>query len=257
MGDFNFDLFKRLQSVVGKFEDIFLSQGLYPLISLATHTTNSSSSCIDNILTNAIEKCCLSGIIDDIGLHHSHIFSIFGLNLSGTSGKQTLQIQEYSYSAKNIEALQQELNAELIEVYRSLDSESFFQLFKDGIDHCCKLAKPKYSKRNPINNPWITDGIIDAIEHKNNLYIDWIRTKSSDSDPANRNLYEKFSKYRYRLKKIIKDQKSISVHWQAHLCDPKPNPNPQNQASATTTKTRSKVPKTQITRCAYSEHYTK
>ena len=125
MGDFNFDLFKRLQSVVGKFEDIFLSQGLYPLISLATHTTNSSSSCIDNIFTNAIEKCCLSGIIDDIGLHHSPIFSIFDLSLSGTSGKQTLQIQEYSYSAKNIEALQQELNAELIEVYKSLDFESF------------------------------------------------------------------------------------------------------------------------------------
>ena len=101
------------------------------------------------------------------------------------------------------------LNAELIEVYKSLDFEGFFQLFKDGIDHCCKLAKPKYSKRNPINNPWITDGIIDAIEHKNDLYIDWIRTKSSDSDPGNRNLYEKFSKYRYCLKKIIKDQKSI------------------------------------------------
>ena len=105
MGDFNLDLFKRLQSVVGKFEDIFLSQGLYPLISLATHKTNSSSSCIDNIFTNAIEKCCLSGIIDDIGLHHSPIFSIFDLNLSGTSGKQNLQIQEYSYSAKNIAAL--------------------------------------------------------------------------------------------------------------------------------------------------------
>ena len=44
MEDFNFDLFKLLQSVVGKFEDIFLSQGLYPLISLATHKTNSSSS---------------------------------------------------------------------------------------------------------------------------------------------------------------------------------------------------------------------
>ena len=148
-------------------------------------------------------------IIDDIGLHHSPIFSIFNLSLSGTSGKQNLKIQEYSYSAKNIEALQQELNAELIEVYKSLDFEGFFQLFKDGIYHYCKLAKPKYSKRNPINNPWITDGIIDAIEHKNDLYIDWILTKSSDSNPGNQNLYEKFSKYRYCLKKIIKDQKSI------------------------------------------------
>ena len=34
---------------------------------------------------------------------------------------------------------------------------------------------------------------------------------------------------------------------------PKPNPNPQNQASSI--KTRSKVPKTQKTGCAYSEHF--
>ena len=35
-----------------------------------------------------------------------------------------------------------------------------------------------------------------------------------------------------------------------------PNPTPQNQASSNK-KTRSKVPKTQKTGCAYSEHYTK
>ena len=209
LGDFNFDLFKRLEPAVGKFENIFLSQGLFPLISLSTHRrANCNSSSIDNILTNNVEDCHVSGVINDIGLNHSPIFSIFNLKLSSPDNKAALQIQEYSFSAKNIEALKQELNAELIDVYKELDFESFFQLFTNGIDQCCKLKKPKYSKRNPINNPWITDGIIDAIEHKNALYIDWIKTKRNENDPGCQTLYEKFSKYRYCLKKVIKDQKS-------------------------------------------------
>ena len=59
-------------------------------------------------------------MINDIGLNHSPIFSIFNLKLSSPDNKTALQIQEYSYSAKNIEALEQELNAELIDVYNSI-----------------------------------------------------------------------------------------------------------------------------------------
>ena len=53
--------------------------------------------------------------------------------------------------------------------------------------------------------------------------------------------------------------RSCFIHYQCAgkrtFATPKPNPNPQNQASFQ--KTRSKVPKTQKTGCAYSEHYTK
>ena len=209
MGDFNFDLFKRLESAIENFEDIFLSQGYFPLISLSTHTSpGKNSSCIDNILTNNIENVCLSGVIRDIGKHHSPIFTFLNLNLANSSYKSPMQIQEYSYSSKTIEALNKELNGELIDVYKNLDFDSFFMIFKDSVDQCCKLKKPRYSKRNPINNPWITDGIIDAIEHKNDLYLDWFKSKSNEGDLGNPHLYEKFSKYRYCLKKIIKEQKS-------------------------------------------------
>ena len=64
LGDLNFDLFKRLEPAVGKFENIFLLRGLFPLISLSTHRrANCNSSCIDNILTNNVED-----VINDIGL---------------------------------------------------------------------------------------------------------------------------------------------------------------------------------------------
>ena len=115
LGDFNFDLFKRLEPAVGKFENIFLLQGLFPLVSLSTlRRANCNSSCIDNILTYNVVDCHVSGVINDIGLNHSPIFSIFYLKLSSPDNKAALQIQEYSYSAKNIE---QELNAELLPTF--------------------------------------------------------------------------------------------------------------------------------------------
>ena len=118
LGDFNFDLFKRLEPAVGKFENIFLLQGLFPLVSLSTlRRANCNSSCIDNILTYNVVDCHVSGVINDIGLNHSPIFSIFYLKLSSPDNKAALQIQEYSYSAKNIEALEQELNAELLPTF--------------------------------------------------------------------------------------------------------------------------------------------
>ena len=85
-------------------------------------------------------------MINDIGLNHSPIFSIFNLKLSSPDNKAALQIQEYSFSAKNIEALEQEINAELIDVYKELDFESFFQLFTNGIDQCCKLKSQNTQK---------------------------------------------------------------------------------------------------------------
>ena len=130
------------------------------------------------------------------------------LNLDKASCKSHAQIQEYSYSSKNIDSLTKELDLDLVEIYKTLDFHSFFLLFKNCIDQCCKLATPKCSKRNPINNPWITDAIIDAVEHKNELFLAWHQSKKNEKDPGNKNLYLKFNKYRYCLKKIIKEQKA-------------------------------------------------
>ena len=75
MGDFNYDLLKQLESAVENFEEVFLSQGFFPLISLATHSSSvAQSSCIDNIFINDIDRITLSGVIKDIGKHHSPVF---------------------------------------------------------------------------------------------------------------------------------------------------------------------------------------
>ena len=143
-------------------EEVFLSQGSVQLISLAKHYSSATqNSCIVNIfIMNDTDKISLSGVIKDrYGKTPFTCIIIDEFNLDKASCKSPTQIQEYSYSSKNVDSLTK-LDLELVEIYKNLKFDSFFLLFKNCIDQCCKLATPKCSKRNPINNPWITDAII-------------------------------------------------------------------------------------------------
>ena len=46
------------------------------------------------------------------------------------------------------------------------DFSLFFETSTVSIDKACKLDIPKTTIRNAINNPWITDGIINAVKGK-------------------------------------------------------------------------------------------
>ena len=50
LGDFNVNLFKTNETMTSQFEEHFLSEGLYPTISIQTHKKDlTKGSCIDNI----------------------------------------------------------------------------------------------------------------------------------------------------------------------------------------------------------------
>ena len=53
---------------------------------------------------------------------------------------------------------------------------TFFEKYKEYLDDTCKLAVPKKTVRNIINNPWITDSIISAIDKKDYFYSNWKST---------------------------------------------------------------------------------
>ena len=90
MGDFNLDLHKSESSSnsnVEAFEQFLISEGLFPVISSATHHNQSakSKSCIDNIFTNRVETINQSVVVVNCGtaqctVAHSPIFSTSKLN---------------------------------------------------------------------------------------------------------------------------------------------------------------------------------
>ena len=75
------------------------------------------------------------------------------------------------------------------------------------LDETCKLAVPKKTVRNLINNPWITDSIILAIDKKDDLYSNCKSTCTKKDPVGDRSVHKIFSDYRRILKHIITDEK--------------------------------------------------
>ena len=67
----------------------------------------------------------------------------------------------------------------------------------NALDKTCKLETPKTTKRNCINNPWITTGIIKSITTKDELYNNWTRSFKTlpDGDPSLETKHKTHQKY--------------------------------------------------------------
>jgi hypothetical protein len=176
MGDFNVNLHANNKEV-NEFEEVMFSAGFFPLISTHTHEKpGCNRTCIDNIFTNDIDKSIASGTISDKLSHHSPIFHIFDNMSALKTTSHSKYIQYYDYSDSNVGKFASDLDKDLSgNPPSSLDD--FIGTFKANLDKACKLDRPKISKRNPINNPWITGGLVASINRKHELKDDWIKAK--------------------------------------------------------------------------------
>ena len=213
LGDFNIDFLKMNNntSLASQFEDHILSNGLCPAISTPTHRrANSKPSCIDNILTSDIDKVCLSGTISDSIGDHLPVFEISDISFE-IPGKPK-HIKYYNYSNENLEKFSSKLDSVLNEDHNpyiaSNGFENFVNTFKGLLDSTCKLEKPKITKRSKVVNPWITDGIIAAVERKHELKRNWIKSIKKASPKGNQVLRKAFTDYRAALNIIIKNAKN-------------------------------------------------
>ena len=209
MGDFNINLFNDTCKSKSQFEDIFFSNGFAPTNSIATHERiNCKSSCIDNIFTNDIEKVTLSGaFIDKIG-EHSLIFEISNsqISLPNTSEKHVIN---YNYSNANVTKFIDKLVENIDKIEPSEKFHEFSDLVHSTLDQTCKLEKPRLTKRTPLNNPWITEGLVIAISRKHELKNEWVKTITKKNQTGDQSLYQVFSDYRKLLKPIINSAKNL------------------------------------------------
>ena len=173
MGDFNINLLSKNNKSVEEFENKILGTGFFPLISIATHERpGCKQSCIDNILSNDLEHTLKSGTLR-LGASHHHAIFHLNTNINNpTKNSQDKLTQYYDYCNTNIESF-------LISINEKLQSNppdnfsNFCNSFNEELDKAFKLEKPKCSKRTPLNNPWITAGLIKSISTKDELYDSW------------------------------------------------------------------------------------
>ena len=221
-GDFNIDLHDDNNKVIEKLENILFSRGFYPTISTATHEKpGCKPSCIDNILTNDIESVIASGTIPNTITHHHQVFQIFESNASKITDK-TKTTQYYDYCNSNVDKFVEFLGEEIGRT--AIDSfGTFNKIFQENLDKTCKLEVPRCSKRTKQNNPWITGGIISSINHCDELYHKWCKSRKKkckngelddrggtcfcDICSLKRYCYSQYKEYRKVLKGVRKEAK--------------------------------------------------
>ena len=229
LGDFNTDLFKTNDKNTKELEEHFLTEGLYPTISIQTHKRQYSvGSCIDNIFISEIQNVTHSGTIPGIGKHHTPIFCASDLKSNCYNTKNEKQKVYYNYSNENIDkflkCLKQKSNDELglSSSSEEKDFTKFLTTFSDTVDDHCKLEKPKLTKRTFSNNPWITEGIITSIAYKEMLYERWKGTCTKKLPGGNQADHARYSEYRRSLRHVITlakesfSQKKILQHVNDH-----------------------------------------
>ena len=66
------------------------------------------------------------------------------------------------------------------------------------------------TKRHRLTNPWITNGLINSINHNNFLYKRWKKSSKNKIDQPNSELlYQQYSNYRKHLKYLINCAKKL------------------------------------------------
>ena len=214
-GDFNINLFKN-DCNKSKFENIYFGNCFIPTISLATHEKpGCEPSCIDNIFVSEVDNILASGLLIGSKVsHHYPTVCFYDLNIDNIDKDDCENnLPHYDYCETNI----LEFNSRLIQNL-SMDNfvadEAGFVKFTNciqaTIDNCFKVDPQilKKSKRNRLENPWITGGLINSINYKNFLYEKWKKGKSKKNVLGDSEIYEKYKNYRKKLRILIKFAKN-------------------------------------------------
>ena len=214
-GDFNINLFKN-NSNRSKFENIFFGNCYAPLISLATHDKpGCEPSCIDNVLVTMIDNVLGSGVSPELKVsHHFPVTCFFDLSINKENQDNEKNYPSYDYCESNIIEFNDNI-CKLLEAKQFSSDEKGFAEFSmcinETVDECFRIdpATKLKSKRNRLDNPWVTNGLIKSINYKNFLYKKWKSSKNSKDKLGDLNIYEKYKNYRKKLTYLIRAAKNM------------------------------------------------
>ena len=200
MGDFNIDLLSPThQQISSRLCNIFTSFSLHPHINKPTRITQTSSTLIDNIFSNVIDRKFINGILYSDISDHLPIFTLTKLtnHVREANNIHTLRRQENN---QNIELLKTDLAQEhWLDIYEENDVNEAYNKFLTKFifyyNRNIPLIQNKPCKK--IKHPWITKGIMTSIKTRNRLY------KKALHEPSNDN-HNKYKTYRNKLTSLIR-----------------------------------------------------
>ena len=213
-GDYNIDLLKiNANDNFNIFYENVISSSFIPSITLPTRICDTTSTLIDNIYTNSVDKICTSGIlIRPISDHQMYFCMINSNTCHSEQTKKFIEVEvcdresiqscfvtEIS-NANIYDKLQKNLNTNPNHNYEIL----LKHLLNAKLKHIPKKVK-NFNKRRHSKEKWMTKELLQEIVTKNKMYVTW---KTTSVDHINyEQIKQRFKSYEKIVKKYIKEAK--------------------------------------------------
>ena len=201
--DYNIDLLKiDSNEKFSTFYENTTSVGIVPKITLPTRICETTSTLIDNIYTNVIDKSHTSGILITPISDHQMYFCTMNENFDRSKNAQKYVEVEFC-NQENMDKFKNEVaNADLynkLDLDIDTDPNYNYEIFSKHLQaakskHIPKKIK-KFNKHKHKKEKWMTNELLIKVVEKNKLYVKWKTT------PIN---LEKYEEIKNNLKSVRK-----------------------------------------------------
>lgn len=206
MGDFNINLTLPLSSGATDLLSIMSASNMYPSTTIPTRVTATSHSLIDNIFST-LPPTSASVLLSDTS---DHFPLLTNFNIQHKYPKPNASIKQgfttWKLNDENLKTLNQNLESTSWESVMNTDDvnsgfEEFHNIFmRIYTDCCCEKRSRKTGRKNQPISPWISHGLLQCINRKNKLWMDYT------NDPCIATL-EKYEKYKKCLRSVLRKAK--------------------------------------------------
>lgn len=206
LGDINIDLLKFSEHPPTEdYLNMIFSFNYLPLITKPTRLTDHTATLIDHIYTNNYQQATMPGIATiDISDH----LPIFCLSSVQAEQKQkNLYYRDYTLFNNNnylndISSIDwEDIFSKCVSIHDKM--EQFINQLKSITNKHAPIKKVSKSKiKQYTSKPWITNGILKSIKHKQKMY----KTHYLSKNPIKIDKYKKYCNSLNKLKTISKSQ---------------------------------------------------
>lgn len=206
VGDFNIDLLDQTNIMVKRYLDTLIQNNILPTITKPTRVTRTTSTLIDNILTNR-PLYAETGIITTDISDHFPIFLICQQNINTAKpSAERIKIPKRYINERSTNYFRQLLSETDWDLIESCDDASdAYDLFERFFLKNYEKAFPKIEveiKRKSFENPWMTKGFLKSSKRKQKLYQKFLKRKTFESEEKYKNYKSLFEKIKRNLKKL-------------------------------------------------------
>ena len=207
IGDLNINCLEYFKNEkVSTLYNSLFEYGVIALLNKPTRAGKKSATITDNVITtNIFNESLKKGIIKfDLS---SYLPIFFSINTSQSSQNSSLlKLKKRIFKENSLASFKDQISninfGNLNSIQCSVNSlyETFLNIFNEIYDVNFSLTEVEIKPKN-VKTPWFSKGLKKASKTKEGLYINFLKSRSTESEEKYKNYKSLFEELKIRLKK--------------------------------------------------------